>query len=226
MKDISPHLADVFFIKTRYNLIMKTYFSLASLSIILPSLILAGCATEPTATTPTMPGTPNQVMPAKDRQQALLDLKTWNISGKVAIHSNTDSITASLSWQQSYGNYTISLFGPLGTNSLTLKGQPGKVILESSDGKKAIANTPEQLVAQQSGWKLPISNLYYWVRGLPAPNSSAQKSYDPYHRLTQLTQAGWQIQFLSYTTAHGIDLPTKIFMNHSGLNIKIIITEW
>ncbi|MDR3490727.1 MAG: lipoprotein insertase outer membrane protein LolB [Gammaproteobacteria bacterium] len=189
--------------------------------LLLTTLGLAACATTPAQIAPE-----NKVLPYSDRQQDLMHFKNWDINGKIAMRTEKDNLSASLQWHQSINNYKISLFGPLGTYSLTLTGQPGHVNLESSDGKKVTARSPEALVNQQTGWKLPVSDLYYWVRGLAVPNVPAQKTLDAYHHLSELDQKGWHIQYLNYTTSHNLDLPTKIFMNHSGLNLKIIINEW
>jgi outer membrane lipoprotein LolB len=33
---------------------------------------------------------------------------------------------------------------------------------------------PGSLLEEQLGWKLPMSHLAWWVRGLPAPDSKSQ----------------------------------------------------
>ncbi len=205
----------------RYNLKMKPLLTTIQLVSLLLTLGLTACTTMPMQVAPE-----NKPVPYSDRQQNLVNLKNWNLSGKIAIRTQKDNLSATLQWHQKLNSYTISLFGPLGTYSLIMTGRPGLVTLATSDGKKITANSPEALIAQQTGWKLPVSDLYYWVRGLSVPNIPAQKQLDAYHHLTVLVQKGWHIQYLRYTTAHNLDLPSKIFMDHPGLNLKIIISEW
>lgn len=168
----------------------------------------------------------NQNMTWGTRVQKLSSLQTWDLKGMIAIREAHDAVSANLQWQQKYRNYHIALFGPMGTNSYELTGQPGKVELAAANGKHTNANSPEELLAQQAGWRLPVSNLYYWIRGLPVPDLPAQKQLDAYNHLIQLNQQGWNIHYLRYTSVNNIDLPSKIFLNNPDLNVKIVISQW
>jgi outer membrane lipoprotein LolB len=165
-------------------------------------------------------------IPWKDRQLALNRIQSWQISGKIAVQTPKDSGSASVDWTQNQGSFIISLMGPLGSNGLRLSGQPGKVTLETADGKHFTASNPEQLLAERWGFHLPVSNLKYWIRGLPVPGIPANTQFDSAGRLTQLSQQGWHIRFLSYTRAGAADVPAKLFINSSDLNVKIIVYNW
>lgn len=170
----------------------------------------------------------NQKAPVENRVQSLSSIQNWDLNALIAIRNNAknNSESVNLQWAQNKQNYSILLFGPLGASSIKLTGHPGNVLLESADGKKVNAKTPEILLAAQTGWDLPVSNLYYWVRGLPVPGVPAQKSYDNYNHLSQLEQQGWVVQFLHYTSMNHIDVPTKIFLNNPQMSVKIIISKW
>lgn len=193
--------------------------------IILVSILLASCATTPTPEQPQ-----NQVTPWNSRVQTLSGIEDWDLKGLIAIRASHngrgDDWTADWVWQQDQNNYTISLFGPLGSHSVKLTGAPGHVLLETSNGKKFTATSPESLLNQQMGWQLPVSYLRYWVRGLPVPNVPAQKQFDNYNHLVVLTQQGWVIRYLRYTSINQIDVPNKIFLANPDLNVKIIINQW
>lgn len=185
------------------------------------ALELSSCATVPAPETPK-----NEPLTWHTRTQSLSDITRWDIKALVAIRTDKDAESISLRWQQNNQNYTINLFGPLGTNAYVLSGQPGKVELINPKGKKFYADSPESLFAQQTGWHLPVSHLKYWVRGLPAPGSIDFKQFDSFHHLSALRQDGWQIQFLRYTSLHQVDLPSKIFLNNPDIHVKIIISQW
>ncbi len=102
----------------------------------------------------------------------------------IAIRTNKDAWRADWQWQQTAPlTYEILLLGPLGTNTIKLTAAPQHVSLTGSNGQHVAALNADELLAQQLGWALPISNLYYWIRGLPAPNQPAQKKLDAYHHL-------------------------------------------
>ena len=79
---------------------------------------------------------------------------------------------------------------------------------------------------QQLGWSLPVSNLLWWVRGLPAPYSKSQLQLDSNSLLTELKQDQWLIEYLSYRTENGLQLPERIKLSGAGLNITLVIKEW
>jgi outer membrane lipoprotein LolB len=185
------------------------------------ALWLSSCATAPSSTKPQ-----NNSESWDNRVQTLSGIQDWDLNALIAIRARADGDSASLHWQQKKQNYTLNLFGPLGTNAVTLIGGPGKVTLQNSKGQTFSADTPELLVAQQTGWQLPVSYLRYWIRGLPVPNVPSEKRFDNYNHLSELTQNGWKVQFLRYTSTEHIDLPSKIFINSPDLSVKIIISHW
>src|SRR5579872_5742386 len=103
----------------------------------------------------------------KKRQQALKPIKNWQLQGAIAIHTPSDSGSATLHWKQEAGSYSLSLFGPFGSNAVQVYGKPGFIRLQTAQGQIFYAHNPEQLLYNQLGWNLPLSNLYYWIRGLP-----------------------------------------------------------
>lgn len=193
--------------------------------IVLCSFYATSCTNmQPASQTPQ-----NEKMGWNDRVQTLSAVQAWDLKGLIALrelHNGHDDWSANLQWQQQNQAYHIALFGPLGTNSYELTGRPGKVELAMANGKHAVASSPEALLAQQAGWTLPVSNLYYWVRGIPVPNMGAEKQFDSYHHLVVLRQQGWTVQYLRYTSVNHIDVPSKIFLNNPDLNVKLIINQW
>lgn len=183
------------------------------------ALLLSACTSIAPPSTPTSTSWQN-------REHALNQIQTWQINGKIAVQTAQDAGSATVDWTQNHDQYTLSLMGPLGSGGLKLTGKPGQVNLDTADGKHISAPTAEQLLAQTWGWHLPVSNLNYWIRGLPAPSAPANTHFDQYNRLTDLAQQGWNVQFLGYTRVNGIELPNKIAINSATLKSKIIIHQW
>jgi outer membrane lipoprotein LolB len=195
-----------------------------AIGIFLLIAVITGCASisEQASTTPS----PYAHVPWKDRQLALNRIQSWQISGKIAVQTPNDSGSASVDWIQNQGHYNIALMGPLGSGGLKLQGQQGAVSLQMADGKRYTANSPDQLLAERWGFNVPVSNLKYWIRGLPAPSAPYSSHFDSSGRLTEITQQGWHVRFLSYTNAGNIDVPNKVFINSAALNVKIIVYSW
>jgi outer membrane lipoprotein LolB len=195
---------------------------------IVKSVMLAGCLflTACAALQPATLAPQNAQMSWDARVASLSQLQNWDLNALIATRNQTGNNSATLRWQQGGQQYTFSVFGPMGTAGFKLTGRPGHVTLENARGQTFTAASPEQLLAQQTGVRLPVSNLYYWIRGLPVPGIAAQKQLDVYNHLVTLTQAGWKIEFLRYTATHHVDLPSKIFISSQALGVKIIISQW
>lgn len=160
------------------------------------------------------------------RQQQLSAIPNWNIQGGIAIHNDQHGWNASFNWQQQAKNYTLVMFGPLGANRIQLSGTATSVTLQTPN-QTLTAATPEELVSREIGYPLPVSSLYYWIRGLPSPYSPIlHRSMDMNNHLANLTQQGWSIIYLRYLSVNGKDLPDRMLLNNGNLQIRIVITGW
>jgi outer membrane lipoprotein LolB len=173
----------------------------------------------------TFPNQHYKTLSWEQRKVPMSKKANWNIQGAVSIQHQGKTRMGSFTWRQQQQHYTIQFFGPLNFGSLAIQGMPGRVTLWKSNGNYT-APTPEQLMQQQLGWYLPISNMYYWVRGLPAAGIPAKQFYDHYGHLALLRQQGWQIQFQAFQTVGNVDLPRQIMMENDQLRIKLVVKQW
>ncbi|KTD33163.1 molecular chaperone LolB [Legionella nautarum] len=153
-------------------------------------------------------------------------ISSWDISGAMAARSKNKGWSASVNWvQRGASQYQIRLSGPLGSGTVLISRSGGAVTLR--DGPKtASSSNAESLLKQQTGVSLPVSNLYYWVRGIPAPGSVKGEKRDASGHLVQLRQGGYTIQYLQYTSAGGASLPTSVRLQGNGIFIKMVIKSW
>ena len=171
------------------------------------------------------PPKPSQdiTMPAPHK---VSELSSWELSGAIAAKNNQKGWSASLNWlQQKQDHYQIRLFGPLGGGAVVIENNGG--IISYVDGKtKLSSHNPDGLLEEQTGVRLPVNNLYYWVRGIPSPNSPSSTHYDATGHLSDLSQAGYTIHYDRYTRIHELDLPMKIQLQSNEIRIKLIIKQW
>jgi len=187
------------------------------------TLALSACSTLPK---PQQISTTTPSINWSQRQAKLAAIKYFQIDGAVAIKTPQKAFSANLHWQQmSAQNYIVNLFGPLGMGAVTIKGQPGLVTLQDSQQIYQAAS-PEQLLENNMDWELPITNLYYWVRGLPAPGLQAKIQLDKANHLILLQQQGWTITYLAYTQVSYLELPSKILLSNHYLSVRVVIGMW
>lgn len=192
------------------------------LALCLLAFILTGCATQ---MEPPIDHSSYTVKPWKQRRANMSARTRWNIQGSVSVQSRGKTQIGSFNWKQMGQYYVINIYGPLNLGAIEIQGQPGGVTLLKPTGAPSSASSPEALMQQQLGWYLPVSNLYFWVRGIPAPGS-AKEEHDQYGHLTFLRQQGWRIQFMAFQSRGNTDLPRKIVMDNQQLHVKLVIHDW
>ena len=153
-------------------------------------------------------------------------LDAWQINGKVGIRAPKDSGSGTLFWLQRQDYYDIRLSGPLGRGAARLTGRPGAILLEVANQGRYEAESPEALLEEQLGWRLPVSHLQWWVRGLPAPDSKSRVTLDSNSQLARLQQDGWDVEYLSYAEQNGYSLPQRIKLHGTNLDVTLVIKDW
>ncbi|CAD5107867.1 lipoprotein insertase outer membrane protein LolB [Zestomonas carbonaria] len=159
-------------------------------------------------------------------KQQTEDLDAWQISGKVGIRAPKDSGSGTLFWLQRQDYFDIRLSGPLGRGATRLTGHSGEVVLEVANQGRYQAASPEALLEQQLGWRLPVSHLVWWVRGLPAPDSRSRLTLDNDSRLARLEQDDWKVDYLSYAEQNGYWLPERIKLYGRDIDVTLVIKDW
>jgi outer membrane lipoprotein LolB len=185
--------------------------------------LLAGCAATGSREAVQGEGSSQQWALNKNR---LSQIDGWEINGKVGIRAPKDSGSGTLYWLQRQDYYDIRLSGPLGRGAVRLTGRPAQASLEVANQGRYEAASAEALLEQQVGWKLPVSHLVWWVRGLPAPDSKSRLTLDGQSRLATLSQDGWTVDYLSYAEQNGYMLPERIKLHGQDLDVTLVIKDW
>lgn len=188
-------------------------------------LLLQGCAPSPVRIEPGDPG-----LAWEQRRQQLEKIDTWRLKARIGIVAENDSGSASLFWEQHGDEYSLKIVGPFGRGSLIVEGSSGNVTMRTAEGETVAAVSPEELIWRQTGWIIPVSDLQYWILGLPA-NTHPREDYqlDAYGRIAQLDAGQWKVDYLRYQSAEpetGVELPDKIRLQNPRLSIKLAISEW
>ena len=190
------------------------------------AVILGGCSLNPD----TPLSSDAAQLSWEQRQQQLLPLTHWQVLGKISIRTPEDSNSANLNWTQHDDHYRIYMAGPLGQGAVNIQGSEQQgITLDISGEERYQAASPEQLLQHRLGWSIPVSQMPYWVRGLPAPSSTHQIQLDTFNRISQLQQSGWSIRYLGYQPGHAEQpqLPRKIELKRGDqLRLLLVLKQW
>lgn len=193
-------------------------------TVILGSALIAGCVN----TTPPQSSTNFQTQNPAQRQTQLATVTSWDAAGALSIQRGGQSpAIMRFEWhQQGPNTYQIHLAASLNVAEMTITGTPGRVTLQSDNKAPQSAPTADQLMQKALGWSLPVSSLWYWVRGMPAPGANQGAQYDHFGHLVSLQQSGWSIHLSDFHTVNGADLPQVIELQRPGLMARIVIKNW
>jgi outer membrane lipoprotein LolB len=197
------------------------------LSIFILAFFLSSCASFTQISTPLpRPKIVNHYLPWAYRKTQLNAIQNFRVNGNLAIHATSGrGVNLSFSWKQIYSHYQLNFFGPLGLESAVLNGNPKQVSLTTHQ-QTYHAQSPERLLYDQLGLNLPVSQFYYWLRGLPAPQSRYTFNLDAYNRIMQLRQSGWRVVYTHFTNIGKIDLPDRIDLSNNRWQVRIVLNHW
>lgn len=196
--------------------------------LVVLTMLVVGCATPPAPVTDGLTSQP----PAdwSQRQQALADFRHWQLQGKLAVRQTDDSGSAVINrWTQHGEQYQLSLSSAfLGLGHTRLSGQPGYLELTLSDGETYRSTDPDALMLAATGWQLPLTNLSWWIRGLPAPEGDFELRFDPTGTLAVIRQDGWEIRYDRWRDflPEKPRLPARITAVKEDKRVRVVVTDW
>jgi len=154
-------------------------------------------------------------------------LNSWQINGRIAIKTESENWTANVYWQQRDSTYQLRFNVPPGQGIMLLEGNSSKVVMRTANNETFTATDADELVADVLKVNIPISNLRFWIRGIPSPKSSPTwYTLNKTDNLQRLRQNGWEIDYKQYINVHNIYLPRKIFLENAKFKVKIVISQW
>lgn len=171
--------------------------------------------------------TPQRSSGGAQQEKLLYRAAHWQAEGKIAIQMANDRQSASFKWTQDKADYAIHLFGPFGQGTTWLRRTHRGVVLENAKTGTHKAASAEALMQDVLGWQVPVSNLQFWLRGLPAKKPRpTELERDPAGFLTHLLQEGWQVSYRQHEHFNGWWLPTRILAERDDLRLTVVIKRW
>ena len=200
------------------------FLPLSFLRLFIVAALLSGCAHQ-------LPKAPLISEDWPKHQAQVEAFKQWQATGKLAVKVPNDGGSMSLRWQQQADAFHIDFNGPFGQNILSIAGGANQVTL-SEPGKDPIsAKTAEELIRRNTGWTIPVTQLAFWVRGLPAPNAKVTRfAPNAQGLIGELEQLDWKVTYGDYLSvvngADTIAMPGRITAEFKDMRLTLAIREW
>ena len=175
------------------------------------ALLLAGCATAPV--------TP----PSRTADPAALT--QWTARGRIALTAQGEGGSGSFVWQQRSELTELALRGPLGAGGLSIVTDGDTLQLDDGSGRSIDGDAARVALERRLGARLPLSELRYWMLGLPAPDAVA-----PVQAATGsapgFTQAGWVVTYEAFQAAGAWSLPARLTATTGDARVRIVVDDW
>ncbi len=160
------------------------------------------------------------------RETAVLAQTRWQFSGRIAVSNGDDGGNADVEWRQDGGRYDLRLRAPVSGKNWRLHGDARSATLEGVREQALTGSNAAELLAREANWQLPVAELEYWVRGLRAPGSAAELTFDEAQRPAKLLQSGWIIEYRDYFADREPALPRKVFATKGKHRVRLFVEDW
>ena len=169
----------------------------------------------------------------EQRQQKLSKIKEWSIEGSFSVTfpkpktDIMDTEMARFQWRQNTipQQYIINILASFDIAKRTITSDTSGITLKKNDTPSPHTYaSPEELTQAALGFTLPVSNLYYWIRGVVSPLSKNYRStVDAYQHLIHIQQGDWSVSFSHFIITKQGDLPTRLEIQNPKKHLKLII---
>ena len=154
-------------------------------------------------------------------------IESWLVHGRAGIRAEGEAVSLSLRWRQEPDRYDLHLSGPFGAGAVRVAGDADGVTLWHGDGRTLTAATPEDLLASQTGHRLPVTALRDWILGRPAEGKAVEaRELDRQGRPARLVQAGWEIDYRGWTEVNGLALPARMDLSSGDKHVRVALASW
>lgn len=196
--------------------------------------LISGCSqiptTKPPVSKPQVPAATKELN-WKKRQAYLAGKPSWNLQSKISLRYRDENLIFGLKWLQRPVNlYIMQISNPLtGALIAKLSRDARGVSLLADNGRTYRDTDEERLLQNQSGVRMPVKGMQYWVRGITSPQYKVDKLVlDNAGRPQSIYQAGWKINYASYLNSNFNAAPRKIILTRSidKVYLKVIAKNW
>ena len=196
-------------------------------AVLLPVLLLEGCATPDLRTVPEDRAAAWQL-----RQQSLGNLQQWEMRARIAVRLGDDGGQASLHWNRQDRSNDMRLVGAWGRGLVRLSFNDTTAELTDDTGRITSGEDAAELLYQATGWVIPVHSLRSWMTGMPV-SDHAKTKVDRYGRTQRITESGWQVEYQEYQQFGEWELPRRLQLSQmravngeDRVSVRFVVNQW
>ena len=186
-------------------------------------LALAGCRTTQVPAPVIGPGAG---APWAEQRDALAKVTHYTLGGRVAVAANGQGFSGALRYQQRERRADLAIDGPLGMGGVRVNVDGEAVTISDSRGESFDGPAARAELEQRLGFTLPLTELRWWLLGLPAPGEAALEQDPVTGEIRAFRQIGWRVSIEKRAPALGFALPQRLTVTRDGARMKLLIETW
>lgn len=159
------------------------------------------------------------------REATLAAIGDWSLHGRLGVSDGHDSGSGSLEWTQHASAFRFSVHAPVTGKTWVLSGDEGYARLDGLREQPVDGRDAASLLDRELGWKVPVTELRYWVRGQRAPGA-AEIEFRGDGLPVLIAQGGWTVRYLDYDVAQDPPMPSKVFASRGDYKVRLAIRDW
>lgn len=159
------------------------------------------------------------------REAGLAAAEDWRLAGRLAVSARGEGGSGRIEWQQRGDDFEIRLSAPVTGKSWTLVQADGGVVLDGLEGGARRGDDAEALLAEVTGWRIPVDALSAWARGARAPGPAGIE-FGPDGLPALITQHGWTVEYREWDGGEPAR-PRRIFARRDAqTSVRLVIESW
>ena len=168
---------------------------------------------------------PMPVQPWPELRQTTLELRDFDLHGRLVLRHRQTKGTARLRWQQRGEQLNLRSYDVLGRTLFALTDDGSEARLRFADGSELRAADAGQALRRSFG-DYPVELCRYWILGVPAPQLPATERRFQRGLLSSFSQAGWQVSVAEHRRFAGYWLPTSLSLRRDEQQLQLRISRW
>lgn len=165
---------------------------------------------------------------AKKLRAQLYQLEDFKLTGKLGFRNADEAFSIAVNdWTQVADHFQIDLSSTFfGLGAVRLSGTAAWIKVEEAGEEPIESYYPNETLEQLLGTALPIQRIRYWIRGVPAPQTSAIEEKNEHGLVKSMKQDGWTIDLDRYKDINGLPLPGRIKILRADTRIILAVATW
>ncbi len=193
------------------------------LSLVILSGLLVACAGNP----PAPVGDTQKLARWAEHRDRLEPLQRWHVKGRIGLKAGTEAFSASLDWRRdSADDFRFLLYGTLGKTYARIVTNAGEFVLTLPDDRIITDTDAERLLLRGLGWRLPVTAMQDWLKGLPTGVTLTPDQIDEAGHVTGFKTGDWTVTYEDYRAFDDVALPGKIRITHPDIQLRLAIRVW